>query len=61
MKESKNDSLILPQRGLSILNEFASLFALIVEVFTKAQAGQAASVSLVAPSLLEINFDLQAE
>jgi hypothetical protein len=61
LKESKKDSLILSQRDIAILNEFVSLFALIAEVCTKAQADQAASVSLVAPSLLEINFDLQAE
>ena len=61
LKDSGKDSLILSQRDMAILNEFDSLFALIAEVCTKAQADQAASVSLVAPSLLEINFDLQAE
>ena len=61
LEESKKDSLILSQRDIAILNEFVSLSALIAEVCTKAQADQAASVSLVAPSLLEIIFDLQAE
>jgi hypothetical protein len=61
LKESNKDSLILSQRDIAILNEFVSVFALIAEVFTKAQADQVASVSLVAPSLLEINFDLQSE
>lgn len=61
LKEVKKDALILSQRDIAVLNEFVSLFVLIAEVFTKAQADQTASISLVAPSLLEIYFDLQSE
>ena len=61
LRELKKDALILSQRDISVLNEFVSVFALIAEVFTKAQADQSASISLVAPSLLEIYFDLDSE
>jgi hypothetical protein len=46
---------------LLFLNEFVSVFALIAEAVTKAQADQSASISLVAPSLLEIYWDLDSE
>ena len=61
LRELKKDALILSQRDISVLNEFVSIFALIAKVFTKAQADQSASISLVAPSLLEIYFDLDSE
>lgn len=61
LKELKKDSLILSQRDITMLNEFVSIFALIAEVSTKIQAEESASISLVAPSLLEIFFDLQSE
>ncbi|CAF1444839.1 unnamed protein product [Didymodactylos carnosus] len=61
LRQLKKDSLILSQRDITVLNEFISVFALFAEVFTKAQADEAASISLVAPSLLEIYFDLESE
>jgi hypothetical protein len=61
LRELKKDSLILSQRDIAVLNEFVSVFALIAEAVTKAQADQSASISLVAPSLLEIYFDLDSE
>ncbi|CAF1194011.1 unnamed protein product [Didymodactylos carnosus] len=61
LRQLKKDSLILSQRDITVLNEFISVFALFAEAFTKAQADEAASISLVAPSLLEIYFDLESE
>ena len=61
LRELKKDSLVLSQRDIAILNEFISVFALLAEACTRAQADQAASISLVAPSLLEIYFDLESE
>lgn len=61
LRELKKESLILSQRDLAILNEFISVFALFAEVFTRAQADQTSSISLVAPSLLQIYFDLELE
>ena len=62
LRELKKDSLVLSQRDLAILNEFVSVFAMFAEACsTRAQAAQAASISLVGPSLLEINFDLESK
>jgi len=61
LRELKKDSLILSQRDIAVLNEFVSVFALIAEAVTKAQADQSASISLVAPSLLQIYLDLDSE
>lgn len=61
LRELKKESLVLSQRDVAILNEFVSLFALFAEVFTRAQADQTSSVSLVAPSLLQIYSDLEFE
>ena len=61
LRELKKDSLVLSQRDIAILNEFISIFALFAEASTRAQADQAASISLVAPSLQEIYFDLESK
>ncbi|CAF1301139.1 unnamed protein product [Adineta ricciae] len=51
----------IPSRDIVILHEFATIFALIAEIFTRPQSDQTASISLVAPSLLEIYYDLGSE
>lgn len=61
LSELKKDSLILSQRDVAILQEFITVFALFAEIFTRAQADQTASISLVAPSVLEIYYDLESE
>ena len=61
LRELKKESLVLSQRDVVILNEFVSLFARFAEVFTRAQVDQTSSISLVAPSLLQIYADLEFE
>ncbi|CAF2309235.1 unnamed protein product [Rotaria sp. Silwood2] len=53
--------LVLTARDIIILKEFASIFALFVEVTTRTQIENSASISLVAPSILSIYFDLERE
>ncbi|CAF1080218.1 unnamed protein product [Adineta ricciae] len=53
--------LILTARDIIILQEFASIFALFAEATTRSQADKTASISLVAPSILSIYFDLERE
>lgn len=53
--------LILTTRDIIILQEFASIFALFAEATTRTQIENSASISLVAPSILSIYFDLEQE
>lgn len=48
-------------RDVSLLQEFASIFALFSEATTRTQAENSASISFVAPSILSIYFDLRHE
>ena len=60
MNQKKNE-LILSIKELNILREFISIFTLFAEATTKTQADQCLSISLVAPSILGIYFDLEHE
>jgi hypothetical protein len=53
--------LVLTSRDIIILQEFASIFALFAEATTRTQSEKSASISLVAPSILSIYFDLEHE
>ncbi len=51
----------LNSRDLAILNEFIALLSLRAEVETTRQKQYSPSISLVAPSILDIYFDLKNE
>ncbi|CAF4794943.1 unnamed protein product [Rotaria socialis] len=53
--------LVLTARDIIILQEFASIFALFAEATTRTQIENSASISLVAPSVLSIYYDLEHE
>ena len=53
--------LVLTARDVTIFQEFASIFALFAEATTRTQSETSASISLVAPSVLSIYFDLEHE
>ena len=53
--------LVLTARDITILQEFASIFALFAEATTRTQSETSASISLIAPSILSIYFDLEHE
>lgn len=53
--------LVLSTRDISLLQEFAGIFALFAEATTRTQAEKCPSISLVAPSVLAIYFDLLTE
>ena len=53
--------LVLTARDIIILQEFASIFALFAEATTRTQIEKSPSISLVAPSILSIYFDLEHE
>lgn len=61
LMDQKKDELILSMKDLNILREFISIFTLSAEATTRTQAEQCISISLVAPSILEIYFDLENE
>jgi len=61
LTEHKRNELILSTKDLSILREFISIFTLFVEATTRTQAEQCISISLVAPSILGIYYDLENE
>jgi hypothetical protein len=48
-------------KDLGILREFISVFTLFAEATTRTQAEQSVSISLVAPSILGIYYDLENE
>ncbi|CAF1305900.1 unnamed protein product [Rotaria sordida] len=51
--------LVLTTRDIVILQEFASIVALFAEATTRGQSETSASISLIAPSILSIYFDLE--
>ena len=53
--------LVRTARDIFILQEFVSIFALSAEATTCTQSETSASISLVAPSILSIYFDLEHE
>ncbi|CAF1676556.1 unnamed protein product [Rotaria magnacalcarata] len=53
--------LVLTARDIIILRELASIFALFAEATTRTQIEDSASISLVAPSVLSIYYDLEHE
>lgn len=57
----KYKHLCLSTRDLDVLNEFVSLLTLLAEVTTKTQQQNGPSISLIAPSVLSIYFDLKGE
>ncbi|CAF1621781.1 unnamed protein product [Adineta ricciae] len=61
LAEQKKTELILSMKDLSVLREFTSIFTLFAEATTRTQTEQCLSISLVAPSVLAIYFDLENE
>ena len=61
LRDVGHPDLILTAREISLLQEFASIFALFAEATTRTQAENSASISFVAPSILSIYFDLRHE
>ncbi|CAF1471141.1 unnamed protein product, partial [Adineta ricciae] len=57
----KYPNLCLNVRDLSMLNEFIALLSLLAEATTTTQRENSPSISLVAPSILAIYFDLKTE
>ena len=60
VEQNKNE-LLLSTKDLTILREFVSVFALFSEATTRAQTEQCVSISLVAPSIIGIYYDLENE
>lgn len=61
LADQKRSELILSMKDLTVLREFISIFTLFAEATTRTQAENCLSVSLVAPSVLGIYFDLENE
>ena len=61
LTEQKHCELILSVKDISILREFLSIFALFAEATIQTQTGSNVSISMVAPSVLGIYFDLENE
>ena len=59
--ELKHSDLCLSVRDLGVLNEFVALLSLLAEVTTTTQRDNSPSISLIAPSILAIYFDLKNE
>ncbi|CAF1054372.1 unnamed protein product [Rotaria sordida] len=59
--ELKHSHLCLNVRDLAVLNELVALLSLLAEVTTTTQRDNSPSISLVAPSILAIYFDLKNE
>jgi hypothetical protein len=59
--EQNKGELVLSMKDLAVLGEFISIFTLFVEATTRTQAEQCVSISLVAPSILGIYYDLENE
>jgi hypothetical protein len=59
--EQKKDELILSTKDIAVLHEFISIFVLFAEATIRTQAEQSVSISLVAPSILGIYYDLENE
>ena len=61
LRDTGRADLVLSTRDISLLEEFAGIFALFAEATTRTQAAKCPSISLVAPSVLAIYFDLLTE
>ena len=61
LNELKYKNLCLNSRDLIILKEFVAVLSLFAEVTTRTQQENSPSISLVAPSILAIYFDLKNE
>ena len=61
LRDASRADLVLSIRDVSLLQEFAGIFALFAEATTRTQAEKSPSISLVAPSVLAIYFDLLTE
>jgi hypothetical protein len=61
LMDQKRSDLALSMKDCNILREFTSIFTLFAEATTRTQAEQSVSISLVAPSVLGIYFDLENE
>lgn len=59
--DQKKHELIFSMKDLSVLREFISIFTLFAEATTRTQTERCVSISLVAPSVLGIYFDLENE
>ena len=59
--ELKHSNLCLNVRDLGVLNEFVALLSLLAEVTTTTQRDNSPSISLVAPNIPAIYFDLKNE
>ncbi|CAF1276570.1 unnamed protein product [Rotaria sordida] len=60
-EEQRKPELVLSMKDLAVLREFISIFTLLVEATNRTQAEQCVSISLVAPSVLGIYYDLENE
>ncbi|CAF4195291.1 unnamed protein product, partial [Rotaria sordida] len=60
-EEQKKGELLLSMKDLAVLREFISIFTLFVEATTRTQAEKCVPISLVAPSILGIYYDLENE
>ncbi|CAF1534752.1 unnamed protein product, partial [Rotaria sordida] len=60
-EEQRKPELVLSMKDLAVLREFISIFTLLVETTNRTQAEQCVSISLVAPSVLGIYYDLENE
>ena len=61
LRDAGRADLVLSTRDISLLQEFAGIFALFAEATTRTQAEKCPSISLVALSVLAIYFDLLTE
>lgn len=61
LTDEDRTELVLSIKDIAILREFISIFALFAEATVQTQTGSGVSVSLVAPSVLGIYFDLENE
>ena len=61
LRDVNRPDLVVTTREISLLQEFACIFALFAEATTRTQAENSASISFVAPSILSIYFDLRHE
>jgi hypothetical protein len=61
LTEQKKGKLVLSMKDLAILRQFISIFTLFVKATIRTQAEDCVSISLVAPSIMGIYFDIENE
>jgi hypothetical protein len=61
LRDAGRPDLVLTTRDISVLQEFVTVFALFAEATTRTQVENSTSISLVAPIIMSIYFDLQNE